>query len=31
MVRVAGYSAYFTELDKELQDEIIARTEFADV
>ena len=31
VVRVAGYSAYFTELDKELQDEIIARTEFADV
>jgi len=31
VVRVAGYSAYFTELDKELQDEIIRRTEFADV
>jgi formate C-acetyltransferase len=28
VVRVAGYSAYFTELDKELQDEIIRRTEF---
>jgi len=27
LVRVAGYSAYFTELSKELQDEIIARTE----
>lgn len=26
MVRVAGYSAYFTTLDKPLQDEIIART-----
>jgi formate C-acetyltransferase len=29
VVRVAGYSAYFTELDRELQDEIISRTEFA--
>jgi formate C-acetyltransferase len=29
VVRVAGYSAYFTELDKELQDEIIRRTEFS--
>ncbi len=29
VVRVAGYSAYFTELDRELQDEIIKRTEFA--
>jgi pyruvate formate-lyase/glycerol dehydratase family glycyl radical enzyme len=29
VVRVAGYSAYFTELDKDLQDEIIQRTEFA--
>jgi formate C-acetyltransferase len=28
VVRVAGYSAYFTELDRVLQDEIIARTEF---
>ncbi|MFN8486240.1 MAG: glycyl radical protein [Caldilineaceae bacterium] len=28
VVRVAGYSAYFIELDKELQDEIIRRTEF---
>lgn len=26
MVRVAGYSAYFVELSKEVQDEIIART-----
>jgi formate C-acetyltransferase len=31
VVRVAGYSAYFTELDKELQDEIIRRTEFSQV
>ncbi len=31
VVRVAGYSAYFNELDKELQDEIIRRTEFSDV
>ncbi len=29
VVRVAGYSAYFTELDRDLQDEIIRRTEFA--
>ena len=28
VVRVAGYSAYFVELDKGLQDEIISRTEF---
>jgi formate C-acetyltransferase len=28
VVRVAGYSAYFIDLDKELQDEIIRRTEF---
>jgi formate C-acetyltransferase len=28
VVRVAGYSAYFTELDQELQDEIIRRTAF---
>ena len=27
LVRVAGYSAYFTELSKDLQDDIIARTE----
>lgn len=27
-VRVAGYTAYFTELDGKLQDEIIARTEY---
>jgi len=30
-VRVAGYSAYFTELDKDLQEEIIRRTGFGDV
>jgi len=29
MVRVAGYSAYFVDLTKEVQDEIIARTEHA--
>jgi pyruvate formate-lyase/glycerol dehydratase family glycyl radical enzyme len=28
VVRVAGYSAYFTELDRDLQDEIIRRTEY---
>ena len=27
VIRVAGYSAYFTELEKELQDDIICRTE----
>ena len=27
MVKVAGYNAYFTQLNKELQDSIIARTE----
>ncbi len=31
VVRVAGYSAYFIELDRELQDEIISRTGFSDV
>jgi len=31
VVRVAGYSAYFTELDRALQDEIIRRTEFAGI
>jgi len=29
-VRVAGYTAYFTELARDLQDEIIQRTEFGD-
>lgn len=28
LVRVAGYTAYFVELSRDLQDEIIARTEF---
>ncbi|SDA30385.1 Glycine radical [Ruminococcus sp. YE71] len=27
LVRVAGYSAYFCELSKDLQDDIISRTE----
>lgn len=27
LVRVAGYSAYFTQLSKEVQEDIIARTE----
>ena len=26
LIRVAGYSAYFVELSKELQDDIIGRT-----
>lgn len=30
-VRVAGYTAYFTELADELQNEIIARTSYADI
>jgi formate C-acetyltransferase len=30
-VRVAGYTAYFTELANDLQDEIIARTSFGDL
>ena len=30
-VRVAGYTAYFTELAGELQDEIIARTSYEDI
>ncbi|MFZ5945889.1 MAG: glycine radical domain-containing protein, partial [Bacillota bacterium] len=29
IVRVAGYSDYFRNLNKKLQDEIIARTEHA--
>lgn len=29
VVRVAGYSAFFIELDKDIQDEIISRTEHA--
>jgi pyruvate-formate lyase len=31
VVRVAGYSAFFVELDKEIQDEIIRRTEHSEV
>lgn len=27
VIRVAGYSAYFVELDKKMQDDIIKRTE----
>lgn len=30
-IRVAGYTAYFTELAPDLQSEIIARTEFSDL
>ena len=30
-VRVAGYTAYFTELAPDLQREIIERTEFSDI
>lgn len=30
-IRVAGYTAYFTELANELQDEIIARTSYGDI
>ena len=31
LVRVAGYSAYFTELSKEVQDEIMDRTIHAEI
>jgi pyruvate formate-lyase/glycerol dehydratase family glycyl radical enzyme len=31
LVRVAAYNAFFVEISKELQDDIIARTEFQDV
>lgn len=31
LVRIAGYSAYFTELTKDLQDDIISRTEHSAV
>jgi pyruvate-formate lyase len=27
MVRVAGYSAYFTDIGKDIQDDIISRSE----
>ena len=30
-IRVAGYTAYFTELARDLQDEIIARTAYGDI
>jgi formate C-acetyltransferase len=30
-IRVAGYTAYFTEIAKDLQDDLIARTEFQEV
>ena len=30
-VRVAGYTAYFTELASDLQDEIIERTSYGDI
>jgi pyruvate-formate lyase len=29
VVRIAGYSAYFTQLNRAMQDEVIARTEHA--
>ena len=29
IVKVGGYSAYFTELGREIQNEVIARTEHA--
>ena len=31
MVRVAGYTAYFTELGKEVQDDIISRTNHSEI
>jgi formate C-acetyltransferase len=31
VVRVAGYSAYFVELDRDLQNEIIRRTEYGNI
>ena len=31
MVRVAGFSAYWVELSKDVQDEIILRTEYKDI
>jgi len=30
-IRVAGYTAYFVELARDLQDEIIARTAYGDI
>ena len=29
LVRIAGYSAYFVDLSKELQDDLIGRTELS--
>ena len=31
IIRVAGYTAFFTEISKDLQDDLIARTEFEEV
>ncbi len=31
VVRVSGYCAYFTDLGKSIQDDIISRTQFADL
>ena len=31
LVRVAGYTAYFTELGKEVQDDIISRTSHSNI
>lgn len=31
IIRVAGYSALFTELNKKIQDEVIMRTEFSEI
>ena len=31
MVRVAGFTQYFVELGKPIQDEIIARTEYEEI
>jgi pyruvate-formate lyase len=31
LVRVAGFTAYWVELSKSVQDEIIRRTEFSDI
>jgi pyruvate-formate lyase len=31
LVRVAGFTAYWVELSKGVQDEIIQRTEFGDI
>ena len=31
LVRIAGYSAYFCDLSRDLQNDVIARTEHADM